>query len=202
MKITNKIPKSNEKLHIDLLDNDWIILKEPSTLLKTILVSIPFMLLAFFITAGVINFFSKLSLKEYGFTADSFSITIRIDVIIWIFLTVAIHELIHLLFVPNFIKSSRTSLGLTFFGGFVYTEEEITRRRYLVITIAPFVILSIFLPFALGLMGFLTPTIKFFILLNAVSSSVDVLNLFFILTQVPRNSVVRSNGMKTYWKTL
>lgn len=202
MKVISKIPKSNEKIHLDLIHNDWILLKEPYTLLVTILASIPIMLINIFISIGAINIFSEITLKEFGITKDLFTITIRLDVIIGIFLIVVIHELIHLLIVPNFLKSKRTFIGLTFFGGYVYTEEEISKKRYIIITIAPFVILSIFLPLILGLLGFLTPILKFLILLNAASSSVDMFNLFLLLTQVPKDSVLRSNGIKTYWKSL
>lgn len=202
MKFISKIPKSNEKIHLDLIHNDWILLKEPNTLLVTILASIPLMLINVFISIGAIHIFSDITLKEFGITEEAFTINIRLDVIIGIFLTVVIHELIHLLIVPNFLKSKRTFIGLTFFGGYVYTEEEISKKRYIIITIAPFVILSIFLPLILGLLGFLTPTLKFLILLNAASSSVDMFNLFLLLTQVPKDSVLRSNGMKTYWKSL
>lgn len=201
MKIINKIPKSNEKIHVDLIHNDWILLKEPNTLLVTFLASIPIMLINILISIGAINSFSDITLKEFGIASESFTITIRLDVIIGIFLLVVIHELIHLLMVPNFMKSKRTFIGLTFFGGFVYTEEEITKKRFIIITIAPFVILSIFLPLILGLLGFLTPTLKFLILLNAASSSVDIFNLFLVLAQIPKNSILRSNGMKTYWKS-
>ncbi|WP_246055223.1 DUF3267 domain-containing protein [Pseudalkalibacillus caeni] len=117
-----------------------------------------------------------------------------------IFLLVVIHELLHLVFIPDFLKSKSTSVGLTIFGGFVYTEEEISKPRYILVTIAPFIILSVALPLFLGGLGWLTPTLKFVILLNALASSVDILNLIILLTQVPKNGKLRSNGMKTYWK--
>lgn len=201
IKVIHKIPKSDEKTHLYLINNGWIQLKEPKTLFVASLVSIPFMLINILISIGAINIFSPITLKELGITGDSFEITIHLGAIIGFFVTLIIHELIHLILIPNFFKSNKTFIGLTFFGGFVCTEEEISKTRYILITIAPFIILSIFLPLILGLLGILTTTLKVLILLNAAGSSVDIL-LFLLLTQVPKDSVLRSNGMKTYWRTL
>lgn len=200
IKVIHKFPKTDEKTHFNLIHNGWIQLKEPKTLLITILASIPIMVINTLISIGLINIFSEITLKEFGITAESFAITIRLDALIGIFLTLVIHELIHLLFIPDFMKSKKTFIGVTFFGGYVYTAEEISKTRYIIISIAPFIILSIFLPSILGLLGLLTPIVKFLILLNAASSSVDLFNLFLVLTQVPKGSVLKSNGMKTYWK--
>ncbi|HBI04031.1 MAG TPA: DUF3267 domain-containing protein [Paenibacillaceae bacterium] len=147
IKVIHKFPKTDEKTHFDLIQNGWIQLKEPKTLLITILASIPLMVINTLISLGVIHIFSDITFSEFGFTAGSFAITIRFDALIAILLTLVIHELIHLLFIPNFMKSKKTFIGLTFFGGYVYTEEEISKTRYIVISMAPFIILSIFLPY-------------------------------------------------------
>lgn len=52
--------------------------------------------------------------------------------------------------------------SMTVAGGVVATEEEILKSRYIFITIAPFMIISIILPLILGVFGLLTPTLKFF----------------------------------------
>jgi hypothetical protein len=199
IKIIYKIPNSDEKTHLNLINNGWIQLKEPKTLLIASIVSIPLMLINILISIGAINIFSPITLNELGFSGDSFEITIHLSAIIGFFLTLIIHEIIHLILIPNFLKSKKTFIGLTPFAGFVYSEEEISKTRYLIISIAPFIILSIFLPLILGLLGLLTTTLKVLIILNAAGSSVDIL-LFLLLTQVPKDSVLRSNGMKTYWR--
>ena len=110
------------------------------------------------------------------------------------------HELIHLILIPNVVKSEKTYIGFTLFGGFVITEEEISKSRYILITIAPFVIISIILPLVLGSLGLLTVTLKFLIILNAMASSVDLLNFLLIIKQVPENAILKNNGPNTYWK--
>jgi len=115
-------------------------------------------------------------------------------------LMTSIHELIHLVFVPNFIKSDKTYIGLTLFGGFVHTEEKVKRNRYLLISLAPFVILSIILPLVLAPLGLLTTSLKVYMILNAAGASVDMLNILLIYPQVPSRALMTNNGIKSYWK--
>ncbi|MGE7186383.1 DUF3267 domain-containing protein [Peribacillus sp. NPDC006672] len=200
MKILNKLPKSNPSSHLDLIKNGWIPMKEPKNLISAILLSIPLMIVSAIISIRVINIFSSISLSDFGLTPDAISITINLSVIFWLVLLLILHELLHLIFIPNFIKSEKTYVGLTLFGGFVITEEEISKSRYIFITIAPFMIISIIFPLILSVFGLLTTTLKFLIILNSMASSVDILNLLLIIKQVPKNATLKSNGPNTYWK--
>ncbi|WP_284141550.1 MULTISPECIES: DUF3267 domain-containing protein [unclassified Virgibacillus] len=202
MKIKIGIPKVDNKKHIKLLENGWNPLKEPKSVGRAILLSIPLMIFNAFITVGVIEIFSSISLKEFGIdpTSDSLSISINLVGIVSLFLLIVIHELLHLVFIPNFIESKKTFIGFTLFGGYVLTEEVMSRSRYLLITISPFVIISIFLPILFSLLGILTPAFKIIILVNAMASSVDILNLILLFVQVPKGAKLISNGSKTYWK--
>jgi hypothetical protein len=202
MKIQNKLPKYDESLHLELIKSEWIPLKEPKNLISAILLSIPLMISNALISLGIINIFSTISLKEFGLTSDSISLTININlgIIFLLVLLVLLHEILHLIFIPNFIKSEKTLIGFTLFGGFVTTEEEISKSRYILITATPFIIISIILPLILSFFGLLTSSLKFLILLNSIASSVDILNLLIILKQVPKKGTIKSNGPKTYWK--
>ncbi|MCT4592683.1 MAG: DUF3267 domain-containing protein [Anaeromicrobium sp.] len=152
------------------------------------------------ITISVINIVSPIALKDFGIDKNAISIAVSWVEITSIFLIVMMHELIHLIFIPNFIKSDKTCIGLTPFGGYVYSEEVITKSRYILISTAPFIIISIILPLALGNLGLLNKLMKILILLNSMGSSVDILYLILILFQGPFDSYVTSNGMNTYWK--
>ncbi|MGE8207003.1 DUF3267 domain-containing protein [Heyndrickxia sp. NPDC080065] len=200
MKILNKLPKSNPNLHLDLIKNGWIQMKEPKNLISAILFSIPLMIVTTIISIEIINIFSGISLSEFGVTPDAISITINLGSIFWLVSLLILHELLHLIFIPNFIKSEKTYVGLTLFGGYVITEEEISKSRYILITIVPFMFISILSPLILSVFGLLTTTLKFLIILNAMGSSVDILNLLLIIKQVPKNATLKSNGPNTYWK--
>jgi hypothetical protein len=200
MKFLYKLPKSNPNLHLDLIKNGWIPIKEPKNLISAILLSIPLMIVASMISIGVINIFSSISWRDFGFTSGGISININLSVILGIVFLLIIHELLHLMFIPNFMKSEKTSIGLTLFGAFVMTEEKISKPRYMFITIAPFMIISVIFPLILSISGLLTTTIKFLIILNSMGSSVDLLNVLLIMKQVPKNATLTSNGANTYWK--
>jgi len=116
-----------------------------------------------------------------------------------------VHELIHLLFIPNFIKSDNTYIGFTYFGGYVDTKEALTKYRLCLILIAPFVFLSIIFNAISGLLGFYdvplyNVPLSAFIILNSIGSSVDILSLTLVLLQVPKDAYLTMNGMRTYWK--
>jgi hypothetical protein len=146
---------------------------------------------------------SPISLKDFGINKKGIAISISWFGIVSIFLTVLTHELIHLIFKPNFIKSDKTCIGLTPFGGYVYSEEVITKSRYIFISTAPFIIISIIVPLVLGNLGLLdkyNKLMKFLVLINSMGSSVDILYLILILFQGSFDSYVTSNGMNTYWK--
>jgi len=194
------MPKSDSTVHLELMNNKWIPLKEPKNVISATLVSTPLMIIAAFISISIIKMVSSISFNEFGFTPDKFEITFNLSLIVGIFILIVIHELIHLIFIPNFIKSEKTYVGMMLFGGFVITEEEISKSRYIIITITPFVILSIILPLLLSMFGLLTTTMKFLIILNAMASSVDLLNLLLILKQVPKKAMIKNNGPNTYWK--
>jgi hypothetical protein len=85
------------------------------------------------------------------------------------------------------------------FGGFVATEEEMRKSRFMLITIAPFIIGSVILPLFLGFLGWLNPQVKLLILLNAMASSVDILHAILVFIQVPSNAILKNNGPRTYW---
>ena len=200
MKIQNKLPSYNENRHAQLLTKQWNPMKEPANLTSAILLSIPFMMISALLSIGIIKIISGISFSEFGLSASSFSLTINLEGIVGLFFFVIFHELLHLVFIPNFLHSDKTYIGLTFWGGFVVSEEEISKARYIIITIAPFIIISVLVPIILGAFGLLTPLLKFLIVLNAVGSSVDLLNLLLVLKQVPKQATLISNGPKTYWK--
>ncbi|MGE7694650.1 hypothetical protein ACQKNC_11095 [Lysinibacillus sp. NPDC094177] len=67
MKILKKLPKSDPNLHLDLVKNGWVPMKEPKNLISVIFLSIPLMMVALMISIGVINIYSGISLSGFGF---------------------------------------------------------------------------------------------------------------------------------------
>lgn len=200
MKISRKYPTFDKSVERELLTKSWIALREPKNVWSSILLSLPFMFLNGWITISIVNLFSPLTFKEFGITDNGVDITFNLFYIVALWLLVVIHEILHLVFIPNFLKSKKTYIGLSWFGGFVLTEEKMSKIRFSIISIAPYTFLSILLPVVLGWLDLLSIPIKILVLLNSLASSVDMLVLFLILVQVPKNAVIVNGGPRTYWK--
>lgn len=200
IKIRHGLPKTNEDNHNKLLDEGWTQLKEPKKISGHIALSIPFMIINFVISQFILGALAPnmtLSFKLIGV------IDIFLAFITFLLITVILivcHDLLHLLFVPNFIKSHKTYIGFAWLGGYVYSEEILSKGRACLIYIAPFVFLSIIFNFLLGFLGFYTIPILLFIMLNSIGSCVDMLGFTLIAFQVPRGAKVVNNGIYTYFK--
>jgi len=198
MKYVKNIPPTDKDLRNSLLKQGWKKIKEPSNLPIAILMSVPFMFLC-----GAISYIIVLQFTDIFaniLSTGSFSITIRLDYILFAFLLILSHERIHAVFIPNFLRSDDTYFGIRPWGGFVYTTQKLGKARFLLISVAPFVIISVLLPIILGLLNLLNGVIAALILLNAFASSVDILSASLILFQVPNGAMIVNNGFETYYK--
>lgn len=204
MKYTKYLPKTDKNLSNQLLTDGWKKIKEPSNLTLATLISIPFMLFCSIIFLGLI-FYINPDFKNFFKFSDSISFTIKINLktllfLVGIYLFTLLHELIHAVFIPNALKSDKVYFGVRLLYGFVYTNEKISKLRFVIVSIMPFIILSIIFPILLNTFGLLNNYILFLCLLNTLGSSVDFLNIFLILTQVPNKSYLIINGFETYFK--
>jgi len=206
IRLRNKFPQINSERHSELIASNWIQLREPQNLASAVLVSIPLMILSARFSLKILDIFSPFSLADFGITPSQISVTIDLqDLVYFLGLSVVIifiHELLHLVFVPGFLTSDKVFLGITYFGGFAYSEEVLPKSRFIFILLSPFVVTSIILPGVLGALNLLNPLVKFVILSSAMGSGVDMLVLILILIQVPRGAYLTCNGMKTYWKRI
>ncbi|HEX2919563.1 MAG TPA: DUF3267 domain-containing protein [Bacteroidales bacterium] len=173
--------------------------------MSSVLVSAPLMILSALFSFIILDLFSPFSLEEFGINlSQDIEITISfLDLAYFLMLSIIVvlfHELIHLVFIPGFLTSDKAFLGITYFGGFAYSEEVLSKSRCTLILLAPFVVISIILPRILGALNLLSPLVKFLILSNAMGSCVDMLGLILILIQVPAGAYLTCNGTRTYWK--
>lgn len=202
MRFSKEIPPTDEKLSEKLICDGWEKIKEPKNLIVATLLSMPFAFINVLITIFIITPFYSPWISIAA--KHSFSININIFYMLLfissILILIVIHELCHLIFIPNFIKSQKTFWGITLNGGFVATTEKISKNRFIIISVAPFVSLSIITPIILGTFNILNGFIALIILINSMASSIDILNLFIILFQVPKNSCIINNGFETYFK--
>jgi len=202
VRFAKKIPQTDQGLSASLIADGWFRIREAPNIIVAFFFSVPFMFINSLISYLVITQSDKevASVIRDLFVTGSWTLTIRIDYIIYIYIVIVLHEIVHLLFVPNFYKSDKTYFGIKLWGGFVFTTERISKGRFVIITLAPFLLMSVILPFILGQANMLNGFIVFLIFLNALSSSVDMLNTFLVAIQVPNGSMIINNGFESYYK--
>lgn len=204
MRYTNKIKPTDKTLSEELLSSGWRKLKEPSSLGVLILLSVPFMFINAVIEIFILyNLYEPL--QELIKNKEGFSFEFRIDLwtlvfVIGIIIFMAIHEFLHACFIPKVWSSDKTYWGINGVCGFVFTEEKIKKGRFLLISIMPFFILSIVLPFILKVFGWLNGYTSLLCLINAMGSCADIFNICLIMIQVPNGAYIINNGFETYYK--
>lgn len=204
MKFVKRIPQTDRELSAFLVSKGWKTIKEPSNLIHSLLYSIPFMIVNSIIAYLFIRpYYNPLVQVLQVIESSSISFVINIytlEYIIGIYILIVIHELIHALFIPDFLSSKETYWGLTVYGGFVCTTQKLTKVNLILICIAPFVILSIIMPLIFGILGIKNEFLFFLFILNAIASSIDILNMILVLFQVPQKSIIINNGFETYYQ--
>ncbi|MDZ5254512.1 DUF3267 domain-containing protein [Clostridium sp. LIBA-8841] len=202
MRYINKIPRKNNEVYDEMVSEGWQFLKEPKSLRQATLISIPISLISAIVSIlFLISVNGKLSDSiSRIFSSNQININIKLSYIILIYLYILFHEIIHLVFIPQFIKSKSTFISLKWWGGFVYTEEELSKFRFLVITIMPFIMLSFIFPIILIGIGVSPILVLILAIINSAGSSVDILNFFLIIVQVPNKGIIKNIGTKTLFK--
>ncbi|MEN6390136.1 MAG: DUF3267 domain-containing protein [Syntrophomonas sp.] len=201
MRYTRELPKTDRELFVRLLGQGWKRLREPGGLWTAVLLSIPFMILN-----GAISWFLFLRHhKPLIIVINGSALNINLDLniiaaLLMLLFIVLFHEFCHLVFIPDFIKSEKTCWGIGYMGGFVFTEEELSKSRFIVISLAPFIVISVIIPVILELLGLLNSLISFAAFINALGASVDLLSLTLVAFQVPSNARIKSNGSETFYK--
>lgn len=114
MKYIKQIPNENKERTEELVQKGWSILKEPSSLGKTIALSIPISLILMLIAIGylVMLFPEKMNIIN----SDGFSLEITINLklllyIVGILVYTFLHEMIHALMIPKVFHSKKNILG-------------------------------------------------------------------------------------------
>ncbi|WP_332450836.1 DUF3267 domain-containing protein [Methanoculleus sp.] len=204
MRYAKEIHPADEGLRRELLSSGWRRIKEPANLLTATLLSLPF---AFLLGAITLAILYGLDPSLYAFAGDGqqFSFTISFDLATLLFilavpLFMALHEGIHALLIPDALTSDNVFWGVNGVFGFVFTTQEIKRGRFLIISVMPYLALSVILPYILSIVGSLNGYTAFLCLLNAMGSSVDILTAGLVAIQVPRGATIISNGFETYYR--
>ncbi|OEF98969.1 hypothetical protein BHF71_10440 [Vulcanibacillus modesticaldus] len=128
---------------------------------------------------------------------DSYVSIIYIALII-----IPLHELSHALLFPKGIFSEDVLFGfypkaLIFYAHY---EGEIKRKRFLLVLLAPFIIISILPLIYIIVSGSKNVFLAEVIFINAMASSIDLLTITQTMKKIPKNALIRYKGFKSFWK--
>lgn len=85
---------------------------------------------------------------------------------------------------------------------YAYNSRVLKRNRYLLVYIAPFIVLSIIPTIIMLFLDFKSDLLLLIVLFNALGSCVDIFSCVLILLQVPKEGLVVNSEEKTYWKVV
>jgi hypothetical protein len=117
-------------------------------------------------------------------------------------LLIAIHELLHALACPKYGLSRETVIGVWPSRLMPYAGHlgEMPCWRYLVMALAPFLVLSV-LPLLIAAFVERTPsTLALLSTVNALCCGGDFVLVAVIASQIPLRAAVRNKGWATYWR--
>jgi hypothetical protein len=131
-------------------------------------------------------------------------------VVLTLLLFIPLHELMHLIWHPRQGFSDQSILILwpsrLRFG--VYYEGSMSRTRWLIMRISPFVVLSLIPASLLSIFqnipvnNFLQTGLEVLMVVNGVGSGGDVIAMFLVLFQVPPSAVMCFRGGRAYWRPI
>lgn len=202
LKYVKKIPETNIELSNNLKKQGWIKIKEPKNVFIAILTSLPLMIV---LSGFTISFTYILKPELFNlFMTESMSFVINIDLrfilfILVLFVYMFLHEMIHAICIPNFVNSDKIFWGINGLFGFVFTTEPIRKGRFIIVSCAPFLLLTIGALIIFDLTGLLNGYTFSLCFLNAAGSCTDFLNALLITFQVKKRRKIISNGFETFY---
>jgi hypothetical protein len=118
---------------------------------------------------------------------------------------VVFHEVVHLIFHPQQASTANSVVGLMFKPFVFYAQYfgELSRARFLVVLLAPFIVISVIplvVVYFFGTSSKLGAVLAFFSSANAAASSADIFGAMLCIKQVPSHARVRNSGWKSYWR--
>jgi hypothetical protein len=115
---------------------------------------------------------------------------------------IPVHELLHALFFPEGLRSPHTIIGFWPTRALFYAhyEHEMSRDRFLVVFLAPFIGLSLIPIVLIALFQWPSLELAFLALVNGAAASGDMIGTLLVGYQIPRGAVVRNKGWRSYWK--
>ncbi|WP_186843885.1 metalloprotease family protein [Acetobacterium tundrae] len=184
----NKLPKNED---FDPVEEGYKGINEPSNV-KIFIMKI----LVATLVVIVVGFIIKLIIGvNYKFAIwDNYMWFVILIVII------PIHELLHVILLPERITSTNIYFG--YYRGSFYVDyaNDIKKNRYLLVGLFPLLLLTLFPIICISIFKSNIEILSKIALINGMLSCGDIISFFVILRQIPKGAYVRNKGDVTYWK--
>lgn len=199
------IPKANIETRNKLLEQKWTLLKQSMMSPVSVVSSVTLIFITTLITVGFAllldpswkDWVGRIKLEnsdQMAFMAVSLIVVSMVAVLY-------VHEFVHAIFLPRPF-TDRVIVGSNGAFGFTYTEQQISRERYMVVAIMPF-LLSFLGLLALSWFGYINIYTVFLCVINAGGAAADIYMIIFLLIKVPRGARViflNTNGGELFYK--
>ena len=169
----------------------WQPLKEPSRL--------RFQVLAVFAALAVtIGIALSLLARDSRLIADISWPTVMLLIV----LIVPVHEFLHAVCFKGGFMSRRVVFGFyaKAFAFYAHYRSPVTRRRYITISLFPFLVLTVTPLLIVTLLRAECRYLVEVILANGTASAGDILTVIFVARQAPKESILINSGTRTYWR--
>lgn len=127
-----------------------------------------------------------------------------VAVLLVLILVIPVHELIHAAVHPGYGRTAHSILGfwpkaLLFYAHYM---SLIRRTHFVIILLAPFLVLSVVPLLICALFQWNVPWLAFLSLWNALLACGDLFGVGVVMAQVPRAAWVCNQGYYTWWKPM
>ncbi|MBN1358962.1 MAG: DUF3267 domain-containing protein [Sedimentisphaerales bacterium] len=123
-------------------------------------------------------------------------------VMLFIVFVLPVHEFLHAVCFKGGVVSRQAVFGFypKVLAFYAHCDGMLTRRRYIVISMFPFLVLTVLPLLLVTLIRVEWRYLVEVIFANGLASAGDVLTTIIIARQAPRQSILVNSGMKTYWR--
>jgi hypothetical protein len=119
-----------------------------------------------------------------------------------VFLLIPLHEVCHALLYPNFGLSDKSIFGFwpKKFVFYSYYDLPLKRDRIIIAMLAPLFILTVIPVLLISVFELNYIYLAILAVLNSIGGAGDIFYSVLIFSQVPKNSVVKTDTARVFWK--
>ena len=126
------------------------------------------------------------------------------DNIYLVFILIPLHEAFHAMMYPDFGFSDKTIFGFwpKKFVFYSYYDLPLKRDRIITAMLAPLFILTIIPVFLISTLELNNAYLAVIAVLNSIGAAGDIFYSILIFSQLPKNSIVKTDTARVFWKQI